>query len=458
MKKPTSKRAVTKKRRQRVPKHSVPVPLGMVSPESIKSLHKGLNRPYLYASYRTPSKDRERIILERDEQISALINTHNKNGYVAIEIADKVANPYILRRPTNIIELDIDLGGGFPAGGVSMISGVDNSGKTWLLFKTMAMQQRIYGNDCRLAYAMSEGAFPFDQAINAGMKIAIPDSIIHQWNQWRALRGIPPYTDEEVANFKQQIGQLHIFRGSTGEEILGLILKAVATKAYSVIGCDSLNGLLPGADASKDLDQSTKKAAHAFMIDNFFRHYIPMTTGLNGINETTLIFTQQVRANQERAFAPSYKQAYIKPYVVAGSYAAKHYKLIDLVIDDRPLRKGEREDRHVVGKIISWYLDKAKAGTHDNKSGEVAYYYGLHGTDDVGELIASAIKRGILQQRGAQWVVVRPDTLEVREEFTAPNQKMLRKMLEVDQAFEMALRFEVLTAAGVKCLYDLESD
>ncbi len=390
----------------------------------------------------------------RDEAIAALMHSLNKPDRKVIAPAHEVPNTYMLRRPTGIIEMDIDLGGGFPAGGCCMISGPDNSGKTWLLFKAMAEQQRIYGPACRLGYAMSEGQFPFDQAIDAGVKVAVPDEIIAQWNQWRAIRGIPPYTPEEVAQFKEQVGEVHIFRGSTGEELLSIILGAVATKAYSLIGCDSLNGLLPAADAMKDLDKATKKAAHAFMVDNFFRHYIPMTTGLNGANPTTLIFTQQVRANQERAMAPSHMQQYLKPWAVAGAYAAKHYKLIDLIISDRPLKKGERENRHVVGKVINWFLDKGKAGTHDNKSGEVAYYYNLPGTDDVGELMASAIKRAVVQQRGSKWVVVRPDTQEILEDFTAPNQKALRKMIEVDDSFRNALRLEVLTAAGIRCLYE----
>lgn len=390
----------------------------------------------------------------RDEAIYALMQSLNTVDRKVIARADEVTNPYMLRRPTNIMDLDIDLGGGFPAGGCSMISGPDNSGKTWLLLKAMAEQQRIYGDACRLGYGMSEGAFPFDQAINAGVKIAVPDDIIAQWNMWRAIRGMPPYTEEEVAFFKQQVGQFHIFRGATGEELLSVILKAVYINAYSLIGCDSLNGLLPNADAEKDLDKTNKKAAHAYMIDNFFRHYIPMTTGLNGVNPTTVIFTQQVRANQERAFAPSHMQAYIKPWAVSGAYAAKHYKLIDLVISDRPLKKGDKENRHVVGKIVSWYLDKGKAGTHDNKSGEFAYYYGLPGTDDIGELMASAIKRGVLQQHGKRWAVMRPDTRELREDFSAPSQAAMRKMLEADPEFERALRLEVLTSAGIRCLYE----
>ncbi len=390
----------------------------------------------------------------RDEAISAFIHATNTPGKTLIARADQAPNVYTLRRPTGIIELDLGIGGGWPAGGVSMVSGPDNSGKSWLVFKTMAMQQRIYGDACRLGYGMSEGQFPFDQAINAGLKIAVPDSVIAQWNMWRAQRRMPAFSDEEIAKLKEQVGLFHIFVAPTGEELLQVLLNAVNTNAYSVLGCDSINGLLPNADAPKELDKVNKKAAHAAMIDNFFKHYIPITTNLDRANPTTLLFTQQVRANQERANMPSNMQKFVKPWSVSGAYAAKHYKLIDLILDDRPLKKGEREDRHCVGKVVTWMLDKGKAGTHDNKSGEYVYYYHIPGTDDVGDLLASGLKRGIIGKFGSKWGVVRPDTGEILPDFLAPSQKAMKKMIESDFDFEMCLRREVLASVGIQCLYE----
>lgn len=395
---------------------------------------------------------------QKDERIRAVMSSFNEAGHMVIVPADEAPNPYMLRRPSGIMELDIDTGGGLPAGGCTVLSGPDNSGKTWLMLRYMAMQQKLYGNACRLAFGCAEGTFPFDQAINAGMKIAVPDEMIEQWQEWRRQRNIAPYTLEQIQVFKQQIGQLYIIRGSTGEEILQAILECVRTNAFSIIGCDSLNGLRPSADADKDLDDNEKRAAHASMIQRFFNHYIPTTTGLNGVNHTTLLFTQQVRSNQERANAPAHLQQYIKTWTISGGYAAKHYKLIDIVLEDGGLvKRGDEKSKVVIGKTVKWFLEKGKAGTHDNKSGEVTFYYpeltGHYGPDYIGELMTSGIKRGIIQQHGTKHVVCRPDTGQILQEFTAPSQKAMRKMIEADFDFELALRREVLAQANIQCLY-----
>src|SRR5688572_9440121 len=68
----------------------------------------------------------------------------NKDRRV-VAMADEAPNVYELRRPTGIIQLDKDIGGGFPAGGLSVVSGPDNAGKTWVILRTMAMHQRLYG-------------------------------------------------------------------------------------------------------------------------------------------------------------------------------------------------------------------------------------------------------------------------------------------------------------------------
>lgn len=395
----------------------------------------------------------------RDEAIRALMHSMNSEDRRVIVHADEAPNPYMLRCPTGTIELDIDLGGGFPCGGCSIISGPDNAGKTYLVLKTMAMQQRLHGHACRLGFGLAEGAFPFDQAINAGLKIAVPDEILEEWQEWRRRRGMPLYTLDELQFFKQKVGEFYILRGATGEEILQTKLECIRTKAFNMIATDSLQGLQPSVDADKDIEDFEMRAAHATMIGKFFKKYIPLTTGLEGLNRTCVIFTQQVRANQERANAPSNMQKYIKDWAVTGSRAAKHYKLIDLVIwNGGVLKKGEGKARHAIGKEMKWLLDKGKAGTHDNKSGEVSFYYEKNGIDDVGELMTSGIKRGVIQTRQVtksrkEIVVARPDTGEILEDFTAPTQRAMRAMITADFDYELALRREILTAAGIECLY-----
>ena len=397
---------------------------------------------------------------DKDVRIRAFAHSFNTSEHLYVVQASNAPNPYFLRRPTGVIELDLDLGGGFPAGGCCFISGPDNSGKTWLMLRCMAWQQRLFGSACRLGYALTEGAFPYGQALNAGLRVYVPDGIIEQWQEWRRLRDMPPYTLEEIAVFQQPEvnDQLHILRGATGEDVLTIMLEAVRINAFSVLACDSLNGLQSAVDSEKELTKGEKVAAQATMINRFFKKYIPITTGFNNPNQTTVLFTQQVRANQERANAPSYMKAWIPEFVSSGGgWSAKHFKLIGLGLQDGKLiKKGEKDEKNkpVIGKMVSWFIEKGKAGTHDNKSGDVSYYYDIPGgVDEIGELVVSGLQRGVIQMRDKKVVVVRPEDKKVLDVFTAPTQRAFRRMLEVDFDLELALRREILSQANVPCLY-----
>jgi hypothetical protein len=324
-----------------------------------------------------------------------------------------------------------------------------------MMLLTMAMQQLIYGERCIQALAITEGGFPYDQCMNVGLQIGVPDDMIRQWQEVRIQRRMGAYTTEDIAHFKKKVGDFWIIRGSSGEEILTNVLKAVATKACSIIGIDSLQGLQPSVDADKEMDENEKRAAHAAMIGRFFKKYIPLTTGLNGVNETTLIATQQVRSNAEKATAPAHIQKYLKDWAVQGSYAAKHFKLIDLVMHDGSLvKKGEGESRETLGKTIKWYTEKGKAGTHDNIHGETTYRYDVRrGIDLAQTVMDTAMARGVLRQVGKSYTLIRPETGEILNDYSAPSLKAFKKCLEMDFSFEKAVRLEILASAGIQCLY-----
>jgi len=424
----------------------------MAVKKSVKKRARGPARKK--ASVTAPSAHDPYDLEDKDARIDALIHSVNTAGTKYIARASESPDTYFLRRPTGIMELDIDLAGGFPAGGCCFIGGGDNSGKTLLVLKVMAMQQRLYGDNCRLAYAVTEGTFPYGQAIKAGMRVYLPDRLIEQQQEWLRIRKLPLLTSEEVARSQcpSVDKQLVILRGYTGEEVLTTMLEAVKTRAFSVIACDSLNGLQPAANAEKDMDEHEKMAAHANMFGRFLKKYIPLTTGLNKTNYTSVLFTQQVRSNPEKAEASSFMRKYVDSTIPAGGGAAgSHYKLIGLRLYSRKVLKNTAG---VIGKMIGWKLDKGKANTHDNLSGDVAFYYArTGGVDEVGELMAAAIKRGVIQQDGKKVIVVRPEDGVVLDEFTSATQKALRKILEIDPELEMSLRREVLGQAGISCLY-----
>ncbi len=442
-KKKTSKKAAVKKTGQRAATPSV----------------SGGDAPAAFLAAPTPpppSALAGDAFLQKKAQLDAVASSFNKEGHMVMVRGDQAPNPYILRRPTGIMELDIDLAGGFPAGGMCFVSGPDNSGKTWLMMHTMAMQQRIHGNNCVLAMAVTEGGFPYDQAMRVGMRISVPDVMIAQWQQTLLQRGLAGYTDEQFAYFKHQIGDFRIIRGSTGEEILTVMLKVAETGACSVLALDSIQGLQPVADAGKEMDENEKRAAHASMMGRFLKKYIPLTTGLNGSNETTLLMTQQVRSNANKATAPAHIQQYLSDWAISSGWTSRHFKLVDLVVSDGALEKKDVPGfgKKTVAKELKWFFEKGKAGTHDNINGAIKYSYEMpQGVDMTQTVLDAGVRRGIIQKVGNKVTVVRPDTKAVMPEYAAPNMTQFYRCMQSDFEFELAVRQEILAGGGVNCLY-----
>lgn len=389
----------------------------------------------------------------KKQALRELMSEFNEPDHKVIAFAEDVPNTYTLRRPSGIMQLDIDTGGGLPAGGLSCLTGPDGVGKNFLLNKYMAMHQRLYGDESCIGFAPLEGAFDFNQAIRCGMKVNVPDEMIEQWNQARVERGLPRYNKEEHKYFKQQVGEFVLLRGSTGEEVMDAMLECVGSKLFGIICLDSVNALLPAADASKDLDEGPRMAARATLMTRFFNLYNSHTSGLNGSNNTTLIFTQQVRANSAKASAPSHLQRYLSDHKESGAYATKHFKLIDIhVSNGSKLKKKIDGEDTVIGKELKWSLAKGKAGTHDNINGMTKFLYET-GTDDLDTIIMVGLSAGVIVERKGKIHLIKPETGEIGDIKDIPNATQLRKMMEVDFEFELAVRREILAAKGIQCLY-----
>lgn len=387
------------------------------------------------------------------QALDAMENMVTDDGRRLLVPVNQAPNSYMLRRPCGITELDVDLGGGIPAGGACFLSGPDNSGKTWLLLRYMAMQQKLYGENCILGYAPAEGGVPFDQAARAGLVIPYPEYMIAQWQQSQTDRGLPPFTREQLAPYRRGIGRFEIIPGAYGEEMLETIIKLVQLNCMSIIGIDSVQALNPLANLDKTLDENDKRAAHAMMMQRFFDRFIPFTRPCYGdVQRTSLVMTQQVRANPDKATAgPAAK--YLADYAISGGYAMRHYKLIDLLLyDGKTLAKGEGASRKAYGKVIKWKTEKGKAGSHDNMKGEFQFIYNSPShVDFTGTAITAGQLRGIIIQEKNRIRVLREG--KPIPELDAPSYKALHKMMEMDFEFDLAVRREVMATAGIRCLY-----
>lgn len=360
--------------------------------------------------------------------------------------ASQLGNVYMLRRPTGVIEMDVALGGGFPAGGACMISGPYNSGKTWTLFRTLAMQQQIYGNSFMGAIHIAETQMPYDQMRQAGMKIRVPDDVIKQYIQQDLDVGQPMWSDEKIAEWKEEVGTLHVIEGGTGETVLQSVLECVKANCFSVIGVDSVSSLLPQRDADKDMDEEQARAARAIMMGKFWEKYVPHVN--KGVNTTSLLFTQQIRQNDSQ---------YGKEWKITGGKATEHYKLIDIAMwPGSQIRKTISGRSYTVGKETGFETIKGKAGTHDHIKGSFNFYYSefFPGNVDVhGDLILFARQQGVLVQTNKGLQLLNGVTKEPIEGMYAPTESALKECLQLDFEFELDFRRHVTAAMGLKCLY-----
>jgi RecA/RadA recombinase len=399
------------------------------------------------------------VSMDRREALDAWCGRYNKPDHTVATTAGNVKSATDLKCPSGIMSLDVDCGGGLPANRLSLISGPDNSGKTFLMLKYMVMHQRLYGANSSIGVALVEG-FDYWRARQVGLMIEVPDNLLQEQNEIRRLDGRPPLTAEEVRWYKTQVGEVRFIRGNTGEETMNLVLEAVRSKLFGFIGIDSLNSMVPYADVDKDVGDVPKRGGNALLMTDFMKKYQPLTNALDTGNYTTVVGLGQVRANAERANAPAPMQKYIKEWTDSMAWAIRHLRSIGLQIWRTGSIKGE--DGAKIGGHLHWSLVKGKDGTHDGITGETAYYHppapgrkGIYtGTDDLGTIITEATRWALLQPHGKSGhslALVHPTTKEVLDTFTDAN--LLVKMLASDFDYELKIRRLVLLAANKSCLY-----
>lgn len=425
---------------------------------------------------RMPVTELNKKVAQLEAQLNRSPEAKGAKVMTDIELAP---NTYFLRRPSGIMPLDVHTGGGLPAGGLTYLSGPDGAGKTFLLYKYIAMNQRLLGERSCQALGVSEAAPDHFFMRKCGVRICIPEQMIAERVAERKERGMTPFTKEQLKEFRTPtVGQLKILRGAHGEELLGAILDCFDSGLFDIIGLDSVSAVLPEADAGKDLDENAKRAAAAGMLTKFFQHYLNGTTGYYGMNPTTVIFTSQVRSNSKKAEAPAHIAKYLPDYAPQGAWAAKHGKLIDILVKGGAKDKEEvklppssslgemaeqRKKRVQVGKTIQYEVLKGKAGVHEGITGEFDFHFPGSAadmydpskllTEDQRMVVVAALMSGIAEEK--EGFVTFYDMLGAPREGLK-NIAGINRVVELMQAdfeVELRLRRDVLSAAGIECAY-----
>lgn len=395
-----------------------------------------------------PAKGEKAEKFNKAKEIEALQATINKafKGTAVVRQGAEITNVFMLRRPTGITSLDLKIGGGVPAGGLTQVIGRYSAGKSYLVNCIMAQAQRNYGEDFAGAACMTEQRY--DKAFakwKCGLRVAFSDEEIEVMRKINADNGLADFTPEQVAWLKDQVGSFSEVVGATAEQILEVACQLVESNLYQVVLIDSFGALLTKAEAEAEEGLEQKHRGGAAMVVTQFMHRLHAALNLpdryGRPNMTSIVGINQYRDNVGR-------DAQWNPMKVAGGHALAHGKLLDIHVESGsrikfPISKNENV---IVGKEINWEILKGKAGCHDGPKGTYKFYFGEHGhgfgVDIYSDLLVAGLETAVVQQNGA-WYSFGSEKLGQGEAQAAYNLHQNPELLQ-------RIRKEIFKVAGLQ--------
>lgn len=389
-----------------------------------------------------PKKGEE--VLSRKQQIEILRSTINDSfkGKAILRSGAEITNVFVLRRPTGITTLDIALGGGLPAGGLTQIIGKYSAGKSYLANRIMAMAQQTYGEEFAASVNMTEQRY--DKAFaktKCGIRIPYSRDEIAVFQSINAQHGNPEFTPEYLAWLQDGVGSFIEGVGGTAEQILEAAVQQVESNLFQVVLIDSFGALLTAAEAEAEEGLEQKHRGGAAMVITQFMHRLHAALNLpdkyGRQNTTTVIGINQYRDNVNAG-------VYGNPMKVAGGNSLAHGKLVDIHVEQGSKIKVGK-DYTVIGKEIHWEITKGKAGCHDGPKGTYKFYFGEHGTgfgiDIYTDLLVAGLQTEVIEQAGA-WYSFNGERLGQGQENAAYNIAQRPELLQT-------VRREIFRKAGL---------
>ena len=344
--------------------------------------------------------------------VESMSKDRRYKGNAQIKMANQVRTVYDLRRPTGILSLDIALGGGIHAGGATEFYGAESCGKTTLLWRTIANNQKIHGADSKVLLLSTELRPDKEQARLAGCCIAYSEEEIENIDRVRVKAGYKSFSAEEIDDLRTQIGDIVVVTAGTADHGFDVVVDALKMGQFQIAAIDSLGVLL-----TKEVDEGTTGDAHyagaARIVTQFQNKVAPLYAidrDDGSMLETSLIGINQVRAKIGASkFEDPDKGA-------TGAWAWKHGLLVSLKLTKGGKLKTAQGD--VVGHKVNWTIKKGKAGTFDGKLGFYNYHHvpklmpvfwkdvleiNYGGVGEFEDIFEVGVANGLIKQAGAYY-------------------------------------------------------
>lgn len=350
--------------------------------------------------------------------------------------SEEYSMPWVMKRlPTGILDLDIALQGGLPAGGLSFFIGKQGVGKSWLANQIIREQQLLYGDACSVAWVSTEMAYDKMQGQSCGVAVPLSNKELQKIKDDYEASG--DELPEDIAeDMQKKVGHFLTVPPSTAEESLDMALSLIRSRAFHVVVIDSFGSMLTNLEKDKDLDEANRVGGSALLNTSFARKLNEaLSVDKDGDpNLTCVIGINQVRDNMNRA------NKYSPEIIETGGWALKHARWVTIQMSKSSLREGT--DR--VGSTIRWEITKQKAGGHEGAKGDFDFFYSKGGIDYPTHTLQVAAEYGVVERAGS-WFSYKDTKLGQGAPKAAEAMVTLGLMDEI--------RDETLKTAGVKCRY-----
>jgi recombination protein RecA len=352
--------------------------------------------------------------------------------------AGEYTMPWMIKRlPTGILDLDIALGGGLPAGGMTFLTGKQGVGKNWLANQVMQRHQERHGHSTNIAVISTEMVYDKEFAQLCDVRVAMSDMEIDALRQIYEEEG-EEFSEEYEEQLRAQVGEFITVPPSIAEESLQIAIDAIASREFDIVLIDSFGSLLTEHDDEGELGDSARVGGAAMLNTRFARK---LNTALGpdkdgNPNLTCVIGINQVRDNTDRA------NKYSPKTVEAGGWALKHARWV--TINMAPQGK-VKDGKILTGKTVRWEITKQKAGGHEGAYGTYDFLYKHTGIDRVSHSAAVAADYGAGFTRKGAWYFYKGEQIGQGSAAAAA--------YAIEHGLLEEIEAETLRAAGVRCRY-----
>jgi len=383
---------------------------------------------------------------DRKKAINTLIKSINKTLGESATISSiaEVRTPYLKKRPTGIMGLDMILRGGFPAASLIQIHGPDGVGKDALTNLMIAQNQRIYGEDS-CVFWMSFGYSPdlgFMRLCDCEVEYA--EDELRQAGYDPAQDVIP---DEARGHTVGDFFHVELGKDDTApsEALFEAVLQLVDSGLFQLGIINELGSGETKDGRKKELMDNPRMAEWASLVTRFCQRWYssirrPLPSGEP--NETTVVVLNPVRANTDTMSAK------FRKHNMTSGHALKHAKVVDLHL--RPGKSIKRGGKKV-GKEIVATIAKGKHGLSEGASCRYTWLFD-EGVDLIEDLANVAKAVGTVHYRGRNWYVLGDEDNPISGGFPA-----VAEALREDPKLVDKLRAATLEAAE-DAEYDDDND